>query len=349
VHTNISASGRVFTRGRFLAVNGTLLVVLIVTIVAGCVLGPGGFDLSKIFPLDPSTNPEAALLVLARLPRVLLAALVGATLATVGAAFQALLRNPLADPLIMGVSGGAALGGTLALVLFGSGASAQLALEGPAAFVGGVIATILVQRVGTVSGRLEPTTILLVGVVFNTFAAAVIMFLKTVVSAQKTQEILFWLMGSLGYRDYSTVAVVAVGSAVGLTLIMRNASALNALALGEYGAAHLGVNVERTRWIVLIASSLLVGLAVSVSGLVGFVGLIVPHLFRLGLGPDHRLLLPATALGGASFLVLADLGARLLFIPLATEPPVGVVTAFLGGPFFLLLLRKRSRMAFPLT
>lgn len=344
-----SVPGQVLTYRRFLIVNATLLLILALAIAAGCLLGPGELKISKLFPLDPATNPEAAVLLLARFPRVLLAALVGAVLATVGAAFQALLRNPLADPMIMGVSGGAALGGTLSLVLFGSGVGAHLALEGPAAFVGGLVATILVQRIGTVQGRIEPTTILLVGVVFNTFAAAVIMFIKTVVSAQKTQEILFWLMGNLGYRDYSTLLFIAIGSLVGLAMIFYRASDLNALTLGEHGAAHLGVNVERTRWTVFMAGSLLVGLAVSVSGLVGFVGLIVPHLVRLALGPDHRLLLPATALGGASFLVLADLLARLLFLPLSTEPPVGVVTAFLGGPFFVLLLRRRSSMAFPLA
>jgi iron complex transport system permease protein len=172
------------------------------------------------------------------------------------------------------------------------------------------------------------------------------MFLKSVVSATKTQEILVWLMGSLGYHDYTTLAVVAAACAVGLGVLLGETSAMNALSLGEHQAAHLGVDVEHTKRVVFVGASLLTGLAVSVSGLIGFVGLIVPHLVRLVLGPDHRLLLPASALAGACFLLLADLSARLLFVPLSTEPPVGVVTAFLGGPIFLLLLRKRHQTAF---
>jgi iron complex transport system permease protein len=153
-------------------------------------------------------------------------------------------------------------------------------------------------------------------------------------------------MGRLDYKEYAIILVIAVGVMVGIGVLMAMASRMNALALGEQGASHLGVDVERTKVIIFFAASLLVGLAVAVSGLVGFVGLIVPHLTRLVLGPDHRLLLPASVLAGSAFLILCDLLARLLFVPLATEPPVGVVTAFLGGPFFLLLLRKRHRTAF---
>ena len=192
---------------------------------------------------------------------------------------------------------------------------------------------------------MDTTTILLVGVVFNAFASAIIMFLKTVVSTQKNQELLSWLMGSLWYDDLGVIAVVAAGVVVGLAVLLT-ASSLNALALGDQGASHLGVRVERTKLTVFFSSSLLVGLCVSVSGLVGFVGADRAHLCRLIFGPDHRLLLPASVLSGAAFLVIADFIARLLFVPLTTEPPVGVVTAFLGGPFFLLLLRKRYRAAF---
>jgi iron complex transport system permease protein len=319
---------------------------VLLALSASVLLGPGEIRFSELFPLDADTNPAAATLLLARLPRALLAAVVGAALSAVGVSFQALLRNPLADPFIMGVSGGAALGGTLALVLLGGAVTASMALEGPAAFAGAALATFLVYRAGRVGGRVDTITILLVGVVFNAFAAAVIMFLKTVVSAVKTQEILVWLMGSLGYREYSTILAVACGVAVGVGVLFAMTGRMNALALGEQGASHLGVDVERTKVIVFVAASLLTGLAVSVSGLVGFVGLIVPHITRLIIGPDHRLLLPASVLAGSAFLVLADLLARLLFVALSTEPPVGVITAFLGGPFFLLLLRRRSRTAF---
>jgi iron complex transport system permease protein len=340
------AKGRLLTPGRFLWVIGLLFLVLVASVLASVLLGPGGTDLGALWPLDPDTNPEAATLLLARLPRTLLAVLVGAALAVVGVTFQALLRNPLADPFIMGVSGGAALGGTLALALLGGGIYSSIAWQGPAAFAGAMAATFLVYRVGRVGGRVDTITILLVGVVFNAFASAVIMFLKTVITATKTQEILVWLMGSLGYEDFTTIGVVAVGVGLGIAVLFSMASRMNALSLGEQNASHLGVDVERTKAIIFVVASLLVGLAVSVSGLVGFVGLIVPHLTRLVLGPDHRLLLPASALAGGAFLVLADLCARLLFLPLSTEPPVGVITAFLGGPFFLLLLRKRHRIAF---
>lgn len=326
------------------AVLGLLALLLFACMLAGVLLGPGGTDLAKLLPLNLDSNPQAATLLLVRLPRVLLAALVGMALAAVGVAYQALLRNPLADPFIMGVSGGAALGGTLALVLGGSGMG--LLWQTPAAFSGAVLATWLVYRTGRVGGRVDTVTVLLVGVVFNAFASAVIMFLKTVVTASKTQEILMWLMGSLGYQDYLTLLMLAVGTALGYLALQLASGSMNALALGEAGAAHLGVDVERAKARIFVAASLLVGLAVSVSGLVGFVGLMVPHLVRLVLGPDHRLLLPAASLAGGAFLVLADLAARLLFLPLATEPPVGVVTAFLGGPFFLLLLRRRHRWAF---
>ncbi len=331
---------------RFLWINGLLLILLLLCIAAGALLGPGGTDFSALWPLDPNTNPEAATILLARLPRTLLAALVGAALAAVGVSFQALLRNPLADPMIMGVSGGAALGGTLAMVLFGGHLATSLAWQSPAAFIGAALATVLVYRIGRVAGRIDTVTILLVGVVFNAFASAVIMFLKTVVSATKTQEVLLWLMGSLGYREYSTLLYLALGVLIGIGVLFAQANQMNALSVGEQSASHLGVDVERTKILIFFAASLLVALSVSVSGLVGFVGLIVPHLVRLVLGPDHRLLLPASALAGGSFLVLADLCARLLFVPLATEPPVGVITAFLGGPFFLILLRKRHSTAF---
>jgi iron complex transport system permease protein len=214
------------TAGKFLLVNGLLLLLLLLSILAGSLLGPGGTVWSSLWPLDPALNPEAAVLLLARLPRVLLAALVGAALSGVGVAFQALLRNPLADPFVMGVSGGAALGGTVALVAAGS--SAPLLVQGPAAFVGGILATLLIYRTGRVGGRVDTVTLLLVGVIFNTFASAVITFLKIVVSSQKTQELLVWLMGSLGYCDYGTLALVAAVVVLGLGILAACVGPLNA-------------------------------------------------------------------------------------------------------------------------
>ncbi len=331
---------------RFCWINAGLLLLLLGCVAAGALLGPGGVAWSELWPLEPERNPAAATFMLLRLPRTLLACLVGMALSAVGVAFQALLRNPLADPFIMGVSGGAALGGTLALAIAGGLLGGGLLLQAPAAFLGAVAATLLVYRLGRVAGRVDTTTVLLVGVVFNAFASAVIMFLKTVVSADKAQEMLFWLMGALSAPAYSTLGWLAIGVLVGVVVLVAQAAGMNAMSLGEQGAAHLGLDVERFKRRVFFSASLLTGLAVAVSGLVGFVGLIVPHLCRLLLGPDHRLLVVASALAGGAFLVLADLAARLLFVPLTTEPPVGVVTAFLGGPFFLLLLRRRHQVAF---
>jgi iron complex transport system permease protein len=300
---------------------------------------------------DPSST-DAALLWSLRLPRALLAAIVGAALAASGCALQALLRNPLADPFVLGVSGGAALGATLALALGLSAivpASAGLAealgrFSGPAtfAFLGSLAATALVFAAGRVGGSTTPYAALLTGVIFNAFASAAITCIKTLSAPDKVGEILYWLAGTLGYEAPTVLAVAAGFQLVVLGFIWALSGALNLLSLGDDQAASLGVSVERTRLLLLLAASLSIAGAVALSGLVGFVGLIVPHLLRLSLGPDQRLLVPASALGGAAFLMLSDLAARLLFSVFGAEPPVGVVTALLGGPFFLVLLRRRA-------
>jgi iron complex transport system permease protein len=273
---------------------------------------------------------------------VALAAIAGGALAATGVAFQALLRNPLADPYILGVSGGAALGGTAAIAA-GLGAGALGAAFLPlAAFAGAAGSVILLYGLSRIAGRVSTTTLLLTGVVFNAFAAAVIMFVKTVVSAQKAQELLFWLMGRLDYPEAETLLVLGGYVAVGVAVLFLDGGRMNALALGDEGAQSLGIDVEALKRRILFASSLVVGAVVSVTGLIGFVGLIVPHAVRLLLGPDHRLLLPAAALAGAAFLMLSDLVARLLFQVFWTDSPVGVVTAALGGPLFLWLLRRRA-------
>ena len=311
--------------------------------LVGLVLGHSRIDLWRA--LTDATSTEHAILIQHRLPRVLLGALVGAALASSGAAFQAVMRNPLADPFILGASGGAALGGTLVLAL-GAGALTVAGIVVPvlpvAAFGGSLVALLLVWALASGRGGFSPIDVLLVGVVFNFFASAVVMFLKTLVEAEKAQELLFWLMGSLdvervGDRQLATAAVLV---ATGFAVLMRHAHDLNVLTLGEEAAGHLGIAADRVRRGVFVATSVMVGAAVSVSGLVGFVGLIVPHGVRLALGADHRLLLPASALGGAAFLVLCDALSRVLFPVFSSETPVGVVTAFIGGPLFVWLLRR---------
>ena len=299
-------------------------------------------------------EPDRSILLGLRLPRALLGALVGCALAASGAALQALLRNPLAEPFVLGVSGGAALGGTLVLLATSlaarafAPAAALAAVASPVplgAVAGAAGATLLVFALGRIGGRLVPEAALLVGVVFNAFAAAVITLLKVLVPPEEAARLLYWLMGTVGYEPPGTLGVAAVLIALAVAALVLLSARLNLLALGDEEAASLGIDVARTRAQVLLAASAATGAAVALSGLVGFVGLIVPHALRRVLGPDHRVLVPASALFGGAFLVVADAAARVLFVPLGTEPPVGAITAFAGGPLFLWLLRRGERRA----
>ncbi|MGH7282527.1 MAG: FecCD family ABC transporter permease, partial [Polyangiaceae bacterium] len=293
------------------------------------------------------------ILVEARLPRVILGMLAGGGLAAVGLAFQTVLRNPLAEPFILGVSGGAALGATIALLLGLSGLSLLGAAFVPAAaLLGGLGATVLVAaiaRAGAAEGFDDAggaragsgASILLAGVVVNAIAGAAITFLKTIVTATKAQELLFWLMGFLDVASPRTLAFVFFYVAAGGTILLRDAGRLNLLALGDESAEHLGVDVRALERRTFFACSLVVAAIVSVTGLIGFVGLIVPHALRRLFGPDVRVTLPASFFAGGAVLVACDLVSRTLFRFLHTEPPVGAVTALVGGPLFLMLLRRR--------
>jgi iron complex transport system permease protein len=332
---NLSAVPEVrFSGARAALILSVLALGAVAALLASAVLGEYPLSLRRAL-LEPA-SVDATVFWQLRVPRAVLGAVVGAALAASGSALQGLLKNPLADPFILGVSGGAALGATIALAV------GLTALMGPSlfAFLGSVAAMGLVLAVGR--SRRSPYAALLTGVVFNAFAAAAITCIKTLVSPDKVGEILYWLAGSLGYEPARTLAVAAVLQAVCVGVLWRESGRLNLLSLGDEDAASLGVPVGRTRVIVLLAASLSVAGAVALSGLVGFVGLIVPHLLRLLLGPDQRLLVPASALGGAAFLVLSDLLTRLLFPVFRAELPVGVVTAVLGGPFFLFLLHRRE-------
>lgn len=301
-------------------------------------------------------SADATIFWSVRVPRVCLAGLVGAALAASGSTLQALMRNPLADPFVLGVSGGAALGATAAMALgvgtVGSMAAVQTASGWEAAsglsatalfaFAGAAGATLLVLSLGQSAARSSPYAILLSGVVFNAIALAAITFIRALVEPERLGEILFWLSGKLGFEAPGVLAALAGVQALAIGGMWLGSGRLNLLMLGEDDAASLGVHVERVRLVMLLLASLSVGAAVSFSGLVGFVGLVVPHLLRLRLGPDQRLLLPASAVGGALFLILADLLARLLFRALQDEPPVGALTALLGGPLFLGMLRRNA-------
>ena len=320
------------TRRRLLvSLAGGALALGIALAVAGA-LGPAEVGWNDLF----HAGAGRTLLVEVRLPRVAAAAVLGAALALAGVAFQALLRNPLADPYVLGVSGGASLGGALALV-----AGAASAAVPAAAFAGALASLVALERVARVGGRTNVYTLLLTGAIFNAVTAALLMFLQSFAFGEEMHALVFYLMGrvpALGAGELALAASAVVGAAL---LLGARGRELNALAFGEEGAQQLGVDVERLKRTVLVAGSLLTGLAVARAGLIGFVGLVVPHLLRLAGGPDHRRLVPLAAFVGAAGLVLADLVARTAFAP--RELPVGVVTALVGGPFFLVLLRRRAR------
>ncbi len=335
--------------GRSLAVLALGAATVAGAVAFSCLFGAQPVSLARALS---GADPDRAILFQLRLPRALLGVVVGCALASAGTALQALLRNPLAEPFVLGVSGGAALGGSLVLVAASAAshvlgpAAAALASASPVALgavAGAAGATLLVFALGRIQGRLVPEAALLVGVVFNAFAAAVITFLQFLVEPQQAVQLLRWLIGAIRYEGSATLAVGAACMLAAVGALGVLSARLNLLALGEEEAASLGVHVGRTRAAVLLAASAATGAAVALSGMIGFVGLIVPHAARRVLGPDHRLLLPASALFGAAFLVLADALARIAFLPLGTEPPVGAITAFLGGPLFLWLLRRAGR------
>jgi iron complex transport system permease protein len=329
---------------RVLPVSLLLLVILVATVLIAVSFGAEPVDFSRAWS-DPQSL-DGIILWTARVPRVALAALAGAALAVVGVAFQALLRNPLADPYVLGVSGGAAAGATLAIV---AGASTftvlGAALVPAAALVGGLCSTFLVYGIARAGGEVSGTTIVLAGVIVNAIAASVITFIKTLVSAAKAQELLFWLMGFLDVPSTPQLVACSIWVSLGTVIIVMDSGRLNLLALGREPAAHLGVEVPRLERRVFFAASAIAGAVVSLTGLIGFVGLVVPHAVRRLFGPDHRVVVPASLLLGATMLVLCDLVARSAFRWLGTEPPVGAITALIGGPLFLVILYRTRKNA----
>jgi len=287
-----------------------------------------------------SAEPNFMILMYVRLPRIILAFMVGACLATVGVGLQALLRNPLADPYVLGISSGAALGAALAM-LIGAGTTIMAMSSLPLfAFIGGLLSIGIVYRIAVSYGHLPVHTLLLAGVVLNAVFSALIMFITSIMDPNRSFGMMSWLMGTLLAPDYPALGALAVYVGVGTTVLATQSTALNILTLGEESARSLGVEVERLKKMIFVIAALLTGAVVSVSGLIGFVGMVIPHAVRLFVGPDHRLLLPASALVGGMFLVIADALARTLLAP--SEIPVGVVTALAGGPIFLYLLTRRK-------
>jgi iron complex transport system permease protein len=325
---------------RMIIVLGSLLVALLTIALMALATGPSNVGITEVLDLllrDQGAPASRDIVLAVRLPRVILGLLVGAGLATAGAIFQALLRNPLADPYVLGVSGGAALAAIGVLALGGLIGLSTNAVP-MAAFGGGLLATALLYWVSGGPGRSGPTGLLLTGVVFNAFASAGIVFLASIAGFFDGSRIFLWLIGHLSAVEIDAAGMVAASVGIGLAVACALSRSLNLIALGDETAAQLGVPVESHRRLLLLSTSLMVGAAVSVSGLIGFVGLIVPHALRLVIGSDHRLLIPAAALTGAGFLVLSDTIARTALD--GRELPVGAVTALIGGPLFIYLLRR---------
>lgn len=325
------------THRRLIAAITTGSAFLLVASLIGIAYGPTDAGLESLFGGDA----QSRLIVLSiRLPRVLITALVGGALAAAGVAFQALLRNPLASPYILGVSGGGSLGTVCALLLGIDIAILGISTRPLFAFVGCAAAVGVLLIFSGPRGRIIPHTLILAGVVVNSFFASLIAFVTYVVDPHQAVRIIHWIMG--GIPQLSSPAERWAGGiaiTIGFIGLLSEARTMNVLTLGDEGAAQMGVDVERVRRRLLFSASLLTAAAVALSGPIGFVGLVVPHAVRLVVGPDHRIVLPVSLLVGGGFLTLAHLVARLVRRP--EELPVGIVTAFVGAPFFLALLVRR--------
>lgn len=340
------------TRPLFIALGLLLVLVLWLSLALGPVSLPLGDTLRAALrllglPLATDASVQQAELILSqiRMPRTLLGLAVGMVLALCGVAMQGLFRNPLADPGLVGVSSGAALGAAVAIVggaAFGGLPQAFAPyLLSACAFVGGLLVTALVYRLGRRDGQTNVATMLLAGIALTALAGAAIGLFTYLADDATLRTLTFWNLGSLNGASYARLWPLLLATLAVALWLPRRARALNALLLGESEARHLGFDVERLKRELVFCTALGVGAAVAAAGLIGFIGLVVPHLMRLLVGPDHRLLLPASALAGASLLLLADLVARLALAP--AELPIGIVTALIGAPFFLyLLVRGRS-------
>jgi len=322
---------------------GALALLLAAALIASIAMGSAGIPLAGVLEVlaGGGDATSRAIVLDLRLPRAALAALVGAALALAGAVFQVLLRNPLAEPYILGVSGGAAVGAVGALVL---GWTAVMPWTLPlAAFLGAVVAIALVFRIASAVGRaLDTRVLLLAGVVVGAFFNATILLMLSFADGESFRSAVFWMMGSLSGTGWREAGMLAGPLAAATLVLLALARPLNLLALGEETALYLGTRVEHVKRVAFFAASLLVAVAVAASGAIGFIGLIIPHAVRLLWGSDHRLLLPASMLAGAAFLLAADTLARTVAAP--AELPVGIITAIVGPPVFLwLLVRQEER------
>lgn len=325
----------------------SLVLILILSIIISTTVGSVDIPLKDVLMTLTNFNAsgigsiDEMIILQIRLPRIILAVLVGSALAVAGVVMQGLFKNPMADPYIIGISSGAALGASSTIVLgitvFGLYTISSMA------FLGAIISSFVVYNIARVGGKVPVGTLLLSGIALASFLSA-ITALMTYLAGEKLHQIIFWLMGGLWNANWNQVMIAFPVICFGIIAVYIFARDLNIMLLGEEPAQHLGIEVESLKRIMLIIASLITGVAVSVSGIIGFVGLIIPHIVRILVGPDHRILIPASTLTGAIFLVWADTLARTIIAP--TEIPVGIITALFGAPFFIYLLRRKKREMF---
>ncbi len=326
---------------RLIWISLILLVVLLIAFSLGLSIGPTKSGIRSTFSALFSTNESDSVLYSIvwniRLPRVLLATVVGATLSLGGLVFQALLRNPLAEPFILGISGGSAIGAIIGILL-GLARFPGICFM---SFLGSLATLALILVMSTGKSILRKDALLLSGVMVNAFCSAIIMFLISITQDARLHNIIFWLMGDLSAADLPQVVILGAILIPCFILVFVFSHSMNLLLMGKDMARTMGINIKAVTITLLIVTSFMVSATVSFSGLVGFVGLVIPHLLRLVLGPDHRFLVPACLFGGASYLVLCDLLARTL--PQQGEIPAGVITALIGAPLFIILLKKSRK------
>lgn len=332
-----------------------LLILLVISMIVSSIVGAADIkimDSFKIFlsrlpfignRIDLTDIPVGHVTIISniRLPRILLSFLVGYALSVVGAAFQGMLKNPMADPFIIGTSSGAALGAALAILLKLDTAFLGVGYVSIFAFLGALLSTFVVYNLAKVNSKVPVTTLLLAGIATGQFFTAIMSFIM-VISTKDSTSIVFWTMGSFSSRGWNHVKIAFFPIIIGSMILFIFAKDLNLLLLGEDAAENMGVQVEKTKKIILVTSALITAFAVSASGIIGFVGLIIPHITRMIVSPDNRILMPISGLMGGLFLVIVDTFARTVIAP--TEIPVGIITALAGGPFFIYLLRKTKKM-----
>jgi iron complex transport system permease protein len=339
---------------KWLLWGGAGLLLLLLSLVVSVSIGSASLTVSSVWRILLSIIPWAGdgvtpdwpvsheqIVLQVRLPRIVLALIVGAALAAAGAGFQGVLRNPLADPYTLGVSSGASVGAAFLILMNVQYVYGRWTL--PAiAFVTGMATLVAVYLISRTERAVRRETLILSGVIVNAFLGSAVSFMVSM-SDDTINQIVFWLMGGLSMRGWDYTVIVAPYIFLGIIILCLYGRTMNLFELGERSAAHLGVRVERVRWSVLAAATFITAAAVSVAGVIGFVGLVIPHMIRLMVGPDYRLIVPLSAIGGAIYVIWADTLARTLLSP--TEIPLGVVTAFLGAPFFIYLLRKNINKA----